>query len=222
MSTEPTNLGGSRLFADMAPSEVDVVLSACERRVVPGGQMLQSEGDPGGSLCLVRSGRVEIFKVIRGDVDRVLETVGPGDVIGVMSFLDGSQQPAGARATEPSELAVLSEAAFERIRRERPDVAAPFYRNLASILASRLRTLLEVYREAVVFGIEATGASAFALKSIVEELRPTTVHLLGGTSLSGRLLQLDQNAAGFTLVLKEPSGNLTIIPYHAIQRIEMA
>jgi hypothetical protein len=66
------------------------------------------------------------------------------------------------------------------------------------------------------------GASALSLASLVEGLRPTTVHLAGGTSLTGRLLQLDRNPAGFTLVLEDEAGRLTVVPYHAIQRIEVA
>jgi len=87
----------------------------------------------------VRSGRIEVFTTIRGDVDRVLESFTAGEVLGAMGFVDGSRQAAGARAAEATELAVLTRAAFERVRGERPDVAAPFYRNLAAILASRLR-----------------------------------------------------------------------------------
>jgi sRNA-binding regulator protein Hfq len=73
----------------------------------------------------------------------------------------------------------------------------------------------------VLFGIEATGASAFALKHLVEELRPVTVHLAGGAALTGQILQMDQTAAGHTLVVKGADGKLSIVPYHAIQRIDV-
>ena len=56
----------------------------------------------------------------------------------------------------------------------------------------------------------------------MEGLRATTVHLVGGSAVTGRLLQLDQNPAGFTLVLKDEAGRLTVVPYHAIQRIEVS
>ena len=216
-----TDVGGSRLFAGMTPADVAVVLSACEERVLVGGEVLAAEGDPGDALVLVRSGRVEIFKTIRGDVDRVIGSVGAGDVIGAMSFVDGARHPAGARTTEASVLAVLSRAAFERVRRERPDVAAPLYRNVAAVLAANLRFTLALYRDAVEAQLEVAGASALGLRNLVEELRPLTLHLVGGASLSGRLLQMDQSAFGSTLVLKDASGRLTIVPYHAIQRIDV-
>lgn len=222
MSPDAAEVGGWRLFAGMTPEQVAVVRSACQRRLLIGGEEVLPEGEPSGALYLVRSGRVEIVKSIRPGVDRVLETFAAGDVLGAMTFLDGSRPAAGARTAEATELEVLDRAAFERVQEARPDVAGPFYRNLAAVLAGHLRATLELYRAAVQFGLEATGASALSLASLVEGLRPITLHLVGGTSLTGRLLQLDRNPAGFTLVLEGEAGRLTIVPYHAILRLEVA
>lgn len=222
MSVERQNVDRFRLFAGMTSADVDVVLAASESRVLVAGEELFHENDDGDSLWIVRSGRVEIFKSIRGDVDRVLASISAGEVIGELSFVDASRRSAGARTAEASEFAVLSRGAFEKVHRERPEVAAVFYRNLAAIMAARLRTTNELYREAVIYGMEATGAAALKLADIVEDLRPTTVHLSGGTAITGRLLQMDHNAAGYTLVIKaEGSGRLTVVPYHAIQRIDV-
>ncbi len=221
MNPDAVDVTRSRLFAGMSAAEVEVILSACERRVLVAGELLAQEGDAGDALFIVLSGEVEIFKTIRAEVDRVMGTFAAGEVVGAISFVDGSRRSAGARTVEACELAVLEVATFERIRRERPDVAAPFYRNLAAAIASNLRATLDLYRESVLFGIEATGASAFALKHLVEELRPVVLHLVGGAALTGRILQMDQAPAGHTLVLKDDAGKLSIVPYHAIQRIEV-
>ena len=210
-----------RLFADLAADDVDVVVAACEQRVLLTGEELFSEGDSGDSLWIIQSGRVDVFKNIRSDIDRTLASLGPGDVIGEMSFIDHSRRSAGARTAEPSEFLVLTRTAFQSVQRERPDIAAGFYRNLASILADRLRTTTELYRESVVFSIEATGAGRLNLMALSEELRPVTIHLSGGISMVGRILQMDNSPAGYTLVLKEKSGKIAIVPYHAVQRIEI-
>jgi CRP-like cAMP-binding protein len=221
MNPDALDVTRSRLFAGMSPADVEVVLSACERRVLVAGELLAAEGDATDALFLVLSGRIEVFKVIRADVDRVLGTFAAGEVVGAMAFVDGARRSAGARTVEASELAVLARGTFERLGRERPDVAAPFYRNLASIIAGNLRNTLDLYRESVLFGIEATGASAFALKHLVEELRPVVVHLGAGAPVKGRILQMDHGPAGHTLVLKDDAGRISILPYHAIQRIEV-
>jgi hypothetical protein len=89
------------------------------------------------------------------------------------------------------------------------------------IVAARLRTTNELYREAVAFGIEATGAHTLNLKTMAEDLRQVTLHLSGDTSVSGRILQMDHHAAGYTVVLKLEDDKLTMVPYHAIQRIDL-
>jgi hypothetical protein len=117
---------------------------------------------------------------------------------------------------------VLSRQSFARVQAERPDIAASFFRNMAAIVAARLRTTNELYREAVSFGLEATGAQTLNLKNLAEELRHVTLHLAGGQTLAGRLLQMDHHAAGYTVVLKLDNERLTVIPYHAIQRIDLS
>jgi len=77
-----------RLFADLAADDVDVVVAACEQRILLTGEVLFSEGDSGDSLWIIQSGRVDVFKNIRSDIDRTLASLGPGDVIGEMSFID--------------------------------------------------------------------------------------------------------------------------------------
>ena len=219
---EEGKLNRWRLFAELTPEDAEVVLKACEERILVGGEELFRENDPGDSLFIVQSGRVDIFKNIRGDVDRSLASFGPGDVIGEMSFIDGARRSATARTTESSEFLVLSRQSFARVQRERPDIAASVFRNMAGIVASRLRTTNELYREAVAFSIEATGAHTLNLKALADELRAVTLHLAGGHSVGGRILQMDHHAAGYTVVLKLEDDRLTIVPYHAIQRIDLA
>ena len=210
-----------RLFAEIKPEDAEVVMKACEERHLVGGEELFHENDAGDSLFIVQSGRVDIFKNIRGDVDRSLASYGPGDVIGELSFVDGGRRSATARTTEASRFLALSREAFARVQNERPDVAAAFVRNMAAIVASRLRTTNELYREAVAFSIEASGAHTLNLKSLAEELRRVTIYLGSGQQVVGRILQMDHHAAGYTIVVKLENDKLTVVPYHAIQRIDL-
>lgn len=219
--TNKTELNKWRLFADLTAAEVAVILGACEERLLMAGEELFAEGDAGDAIWIIQSGRVEVYKNIRGDVDRTLASLGAGDVIGEMSFIDQSRRSAGARTGQASEFHLLTAAAFATIQAQQPTIAAVFYRNLASILADRVRNTTDLYRESVAFSIEATGAGGLNLLTLSEELKPVTINLSGGTTVSGRLLQMDHSPAGYTLVLKEKSGKLAIIPYHAIQRIEL-
>lgn len=211
-----------RLFADFATDDIGVIVGVCEERMLVTGEELFCEGDDGDSVWIIKSGRVDICKNIRGDVDRTLASLGPGEIIGEMSFIDHSRRSACARTTEPSEFLVLTSVAFQRVHEERPEVAAGFYRNLATIMAARLRTTNELYRESVAFSIEATGAGRLNLTVLSEELRPVTIHFSGDSPLTGRLLQMDSSPAGYTLIIRDNSGKLAIVPYHAVQRIDLS
>src|SRR4051794_12500253 len=114
--SDNTNLDKWRLFADLSADDVAVVLKSCDERMLIAGEDLFQENDAGDAMWIVQSGRVEIYKHIRGDVDRVLASLGPGDVIGEMSFIDGSRRSAGARTTEASEFLMLTRPAFAKLQ----------------------------------------------------------------------------------------------------------
>lgn len=218
----PLDLTDSRLFADFQSAEVKVILDACENRLLMAGEELFAEGESGGeAIWVIISGRVEVYKNIRGDLDRTLASFGAGDVIGEMSFIDQSSRSASARTSEASEFYLLSPLAFTKIQTEQPAIAARFFRNIALILAERVRNTNDLYRESVAFSIEAIGAGALNLTSLSEELKAVCVTLSGGTTVSGRIMQMDNTPAGYTLVIRENSGKLSIIPYHAVQKIEL-
>ncbi|MGC4117973.1 MAG: cyclic nucleotide-binding domain-containing protein [Myxococcales bacterium] len=141
---ETTGTDKWRLFADLSAQEVEFVLEACQKKVLVAGEELFCENDEGDSLFIVQSGRVEIFKNIRADLDKPLASMGPGEVIGEMSFIDSSRRSAGARTTEPCEFLVLTRSAFQsRIEKDRPTVAARIWRNVAAIMAVRVRNATE-------------------------------------------------------------------------------
>ncbi len=208
-----------RLFNGMSQSDVELFAENCEERMLMSDEILFNEGGNDTSIWMILSGRVDIFKNIRGDVDRILASLGPGEAIGEMGFIDCSARSASARTSEPSVLMVLSREAFLNIEKDHPAIAAVFYRNLSRLLTERLRSTIELYRESVVFCIEATGAGRLNLLALSEELKPVTILLGSGTSISGHILQMDQSPAGYTIVIKDRNGKLGIVPYQAIQQI---
>ncbi len=208
-----------RLFSGMTQAEVEIFAANCDERMLMSDELLFSEGGIDNTIWIIRSGRVDIFKNIRGDVDRTIASLGTGEVIGEMGFVDGSSRSASARTTEPSDFMVLSRDAFGMIEKDHPAIATMFYRNLSLILADRLRSTMEMYRESVAFCIEATGAGRINLLALSEELKPVTILLGNSATISGHILQMDQTPAGYTIVIKDKNGKLGIVPYQAIQQI---
>src|SRR5258708_37121852 len=89
-----------RLFAELTSEDANVVLKACEERILVGGEELFHENDAGDSLFILQSGPAHIFQNIRRDVHRSLASFAPGDVIDQIAVIDGALRSATAGATE--------------------------------------------------------------------------------------------------------------------------
>lgn len=211
-----------QLFAGVSADELEVVIKHCQEKTFLAGEVVFKEGDEGDSLWLVESGSVEVFKTIRGDVDRVMGTVGPGEIFGEMSFIDGSKRSAGARTVEASHLLTLSRGSFNKLAEKHPGTAAATFAALAAILAERLRQTNDAYKDSVTSYLETAGLGPLHLNRLVENLRLVTIYLMSGGSVTGRLLELEQQPFGWALFIKDQNEKVSLIPLSAIVRIEVA
>jgi CRP-like cAMP-binding protein len=209
------------LFAGVSRHEIQVVLDACKMQTFLVGDEIFSEGDEGDSLWIIEAGHVEVFKTLKGNVDRVLDSFNPGQVIGEMSFLDGSRRSASARVTEPTHVSMLKRSAFDKVAADHPRIAAIFYAALARVVAERLRETSAAYAKAVADLMEMTGAASMTLHRLVDDLRVVTIHFAGGAPLRATLVELHHQPQGWAMVLKDEQGKVSIVPYAAVMRIEV-
>ena len=115
MNTEISNLNKWRLFANLSAVDVRYPAQVYEERTLVGGEEIFHENDTGDSMWIVESGRINIVKRIRGDVERVLASFGPGEILGEMSFIDGSRRSATALTVQVCELLIMSTTAMGRV-----------------------------------------------------------------------------------------------------------
>ncbi|MBF0450452.1 MAG: cyclic nucleotide-binding domain-containing protein [Candidatus Magnetomorum sp.] len=106
------------------------------------GQTIFKEGDPGNLAYLIRSGSVEIYKVMNNK-KIILERLKPGEIFGEMSIISKEPRSAFAAANEYTELVVINQKDLEvSINKSLPIVQA-----LANLLIKRLRHTSEMIRE---------------------------------------------------------------------------
>lgn len=102
------------------------------------GDVIFKEGSHGVAVYIIVSGRVEISKVVQGK-KIVVETFGPGEMFGEMSFIDHSPRSATATALEDTVLELLDkdflDSEFNRISSD--------FREVISTLVKRLRKTTE-------------------------------------------------------------------------------
>jgi CRP-like cAMP-binding protein len=87
------------------------------------GQIIFAEGDPGTSLCIVVSGKVNAVASSPDGKELVLNSFGPGDIVGELALLTGEPRSADAVAQEPSRLFLLPRDDFLAFLETHPRVA---------------------------------------------------------------------------------------------------
>jgi SulP family sulfate permease len=117
------------------------------------------ELDDSDALYLVESGRIIISKHVKGDVDIVLTRFQRGDFFGEMGLFDTAPRSASAHAESDTVLWRLDRKAFQRILTDYPEMAARICYRLVNVFIARLRVTNEQAREAIRWGLEATGYS---------------------------------------------------------------
>ena len=97
---------------------------------VSAGQWIFRDGDLGDRMFGVIEGEIAI-----GKHGLLLETIGPGGIIGEMAIIDHSPRSADAVARTDARLAVIDEKRFEHLITEHPTFALEVMR----VMADRLR-----------------------------------------------------------------------------------
>jgi len=94
------------------------------------GQVIFAAGDPGREMYVVRTGSVDLRIG-----DTVLETVGPGGILGELALVDPAPRSATAVAGVDCSLARITEESFADLVRRVPGLALEVMR----VMARRLR-----------------------------------------------------------------------------------
>lgn len=151
-----------------------------ERILVPPRQVVIKKGEADGDFYRIEQGTLEVVDT-SARPELILDVLGPGTVVGEMSFLTGDPRSADVRAGEDCVLLRWGEGALHTELRRDPQLASAFYRASARLLSRRLRQLT-----AAAAGGGLSGSSERA--AVPEEVR-------GARALADRvkteLLQLE-------------------------------
>ncbi len=84
-------------------------------------QILLRQGDPGGTLLLLLTGRVNVVANVENGAETLLAIRHPGDVLGEMAVFGGMRRTATVIARVPSTALVVSGEEFKRFIGSHPD-----------------------------------------------------------------------------------------------------
>jgi CRP/FNR family transcriptional regulator, cyclic AMP receptor protein len=142
MSTNVDLLKEVPLFQLLDEEERETLAKSLDRVELPSGQTVFQANDPGGSLYIIRSGKVEVFVKDDTGTRMVLETATAGDFFGEISLLDNGPRAASVLVTEDLEALCLNRNNLEKFIRQHPQAAL----DMLSVMGRRLRQDVEMLR----------------------------------------------------------------------------
>ncbi len=128
-------LGNCPLFKTLAPADLDVVLSQATLRRVARNSIIVRRGDLSTGMAIILVGHVRISVTSESGKEVTLAVLGPQDVLGEMSVLDGEECSADATAAEDCVLLTVERERLIRLLRSNADLCL----QVMAALCGRLR-----------------------------------------------------------------------------------
>ncbi|MBI4492781.1 MAG: Crp/Fnr family transcriptional regulator [Chloroflexi bacterium] len=142
------------IFRGLPPQEVAELLRRSRLRRAAVGEILFHQGDPPGSVFIVRSGSIKLSLLSEDGQETVLALAQASDVVGEMSALDGQPRSATAVVVEAGEVGVLPRDDFL----DYLHASAPACFRLLRLLVARLRSTNEQVADLVFADLHARVA----------------------------------------------------------------
>ena len=125
-----------RLFEGLTEEQIQRFGAACGQARFAEGDRIFSAGDACSETYVLLEGEV---RVLMTEGERTVGSVGPGECLGEVSLLMGTQHSADAVVSSPVRAAVLAKEDLQELVRQRPDIGVVLFRNLARGLGEKLR-----------------------------------------------------------------------------------
>ncbi len=129
---DAAQLDGIPLFAGLTLDQRESVACICEQLDVEAGSTLVREGDFGYAAYAITSGAAQVIHD-----DRVIATLGPGDLFGEIAILSSGRRTATVVARTDMTLVTVLNREMWRLERDFPEVAEA----LRATIAKRLGEL---------------------------------------------------------------------------------
>jgi CRP/FNR family transcriptional regulator len=159
MANVPGFLRNVSLFQDLDGPTLATLTSLLIPKKIRAGEIVFRELDHSDALYVVERGRVVVSKHVHNDVEVVLTRFHPGDFFGEMGLFDAAPRSATAQAELETWLWTLKRDAFNGILTDHTEIAAKICYRMVGVFIHRLRATNEQAREAIRWGLEATGYS---------------------------------------------------------------
>ncbi|WP_347303844.1 FAD-dependent oxidoreductase [Croceibacterium sp. TMG7-5b_MA50] len=159
----------------LLPEHVAAIVAAGTRRHYPAGTMLVRPGDPADCFTYVESGEIEVVDPF-GDERLVPSTIGPGQYMAEIAFLDGGSWTLPMRTAQDTTVVEVPRRAMLALMAAVPEMSDI----IITVLAARRRKHLESsHATLAVLGAENDPAIAAIAAFAGRNRIPCSMHALG-------------------------------------------
>ncbi|MCX8057699.1 MAG: cyclic nucleotide-binding domain-containing protein [Ignavibacteria bacterium] len=132
-------------FAELKRKELKMIRKLVQVREYLPNEIIFYEGDPGVSMFIIESGKVEIYHTFKSGIKQELALLFAGDFMGEFSVIVEGNRMATARAlTETRLLIIFRPDLLELIQRE-PSLGVKILLGFSKIFVDKLRNLNKDY-----------------------------------------------------------------------------
>jgi len=146
----PGMLRRVKALAELNDSQLSRFIRFMEPQSVRQWSQIVKQGDPDDGMYLVLDGELRVRLMIGGK-ETILATLGPGECFGEIALFDQGPRSADVIANKDSVLLKISSEAFDKLRREAPELSAPILFAISKTLAARIRADNKRIKDSVSF-----------------------------------------------------------------------
>lgn len=138
-SSEPVDIEHCQLLKGVSEAGLETFKTLLKPMNFAEGAVLMKIGDPADGMYFLIRGKASAWMRMEGGLDRRLGTFSPGMNFGEMGLINDSPRSAEIRADSDLETLMLSTEGFEQLVTSKPQLRSAILKNLAQIIADRLR-----------------------------------------------------------------------------------
>jgi CRP/FNR family cyclic AMP-dependent transcriptional regulator len=134
----PGMLRRVKALAELNDDQLGRFVRFMEAQTIRQWAQIVKQGDPDDGMYLVLDGELRVRLMIGGK-ETILATLGPGECFGEIALFDQGPRSADVIANKDSVLLKITTEAFDKLRREAPELSAPILFAISKTLAARIR-----------------------------------------------------------------------------------
>jgi CRP-like cAMP-binding protein len=170
------------MFHSLQPAELDAILQRAVVRRVGRGKVIIRRGDPNTGMVVLMSGRVRVGLVSEEGKEVTLAMLGPGEVVGEMSLLNGGAYSADVTTQEDCVLMTIDRAQLLSLLRRNNELCL----HLIAILSHRVQRTNDALEEMALLDLPSRLS-----RSLARLAKDYGVPALTGTRIEVQLSQKD-------------------------------